>query len=295
MRTIFGIGKCKLLITCSNVNGGLYVLDVKEENYQLTKLLTNNCRGIARWGEHFVMATYDEINLVDANGRILLRSQRTPLDYHGVFVHNKKAYIVETRTNSIGIFNPLTLTREDEIRFSQENRDIHHINDLWIHGNRLFLSMFSLETEWRSTEGPSGVVLEYCLDKGQITHIHNQKLSKPHTVILGEDGLYYCNSLEFEVKKDKEAIFRCNGFTRGMEISGDVLFIGQSVTKKITVAHEKDVRHHLNVSLDSGIHVFDRVNKVSMMIPIPDSQPYCLLMVDKKEDKIRSTHSSTPS
>ncbi|EJL27405.1 hypothetical protein [Brevibacillus sp. BC25] len=51
MRTIFGIGKCKLLVTCSNVNGGLYVLDVKEENFQLTKLLTNNCRGIARWGE----------------------------------------------------------------------------------------------------------------------------------------------------------------------------------------------------------------------------------------------------
>ncbi|CAI8978600.1 hypothetical protein EMIT07CA2_60208 [Brevibacillus sp. IT-7CA2] len=33
----------------------------KEENYRLTKLLTNNCKGIARGGEHFVMATYDKI------------------------------------------------------------------------------------------------------------------------------------------------------------------------------------------------------------------------------------------
>ncbi|MED1782903.1 DUF4915 domain-containing protein [Brevibacillus fortis] len=287
--------KCKLLVTCSSVNGGLYALEINEGCFLLTKLLTDNCRGIARWGAHFVMATYDDLNLLDENGRILVRSKSNPMDYHGVFVHNHKAYIVETRTNSIGIFNPLTLNREDEIRFSQENRDIYHVNDLWIQGNRLFVSMFSFEKEWRTTEGPSGVVMEYCLDKGQITHIHDQKLSKPHTVVLDEDALYYCNSLEFEVRKDKEVIFRCNGFTRGMELYGDILFIGQSVTKKITVNHEKDIQHHLHVSLDSGIHVFDRVQKVSKMIPIPNSQPYSLLIVDRNEEKIRSAHSSTPS
>lgn len=252
-----------------------------EERYLLTKLLTNNCRGIAPYKEHFVLATYDELNLLDANGRVRLRTEGASIDYHGVFIHRNQAYVVETGTNTIGIYDPLKLNREGEIRFFGENRDVLHMNDLWIKGNRLFVSMFSLEGEWRSLEMPSGVVIEYCLEKGIITHIHDQQLNKPHTVMLRGDGLYYCNSLDFEVKKDKEVIFRCAGFTRGLEKCGDVLFIGQSVTKKITVTHERDVRHHLHVSLDSGIHVLDRVNKVSRFIAIPDSQPYSLLRIDE--------------
>lgn len=94
----------------------------------------------------------------------------TELDLHGVAIDNDKAYIIETKTNSIGIYNlKNNLERIDEIRFSPENDDVCHVNDLYIANDKLYVSMFSYPPRKNSLSFANktyqGVILEYSLQE----------------------------------------------------------------------------------------------------------------------------------
>jgi muramidase (phage lysozyme) len=59
------------------------------------------------------------------------------------------------------------IQRVGEIPFSHKHFDVNHINDLFIHNNRMFISMFSHTIPWRETDQNSGVILEYSLLGGK--------------------------------------------------------------------------------------------------------------------------------
>lgn len=100
----------------------------------------------------------------------------TELDLHGVAIDNDKAYIVETKTNSIGVYDlENDLERVDEIRFSPENDDVCHVNDLYIANEKLYVSMFSypprknffsFASYFPNKTNHQGVILEYSKKSG---------------------------------------------------------------------------------------------------------------------------------
>lgn len=210
------IDDCQVLITCCNQNGGLYLAYFKDQQYELKKVLNVECRGIAKYGNSFVVVSNtDGIFILDEQLNVIKhKALSTSLDLHGIAIADDKAYIVETKTNSIGVYDlQNNMERIDEIIFSSENEDVCHVNDLFIANDKLYVSMFSYPLKKKCLSFASystqktinqGVIIEYSLRKRKIVKVFHDKLFQPHSVLLYENQLYYCVSGKLLVKRNEE-------------------------------------------------------------------------------------------
>lgn len=281
------IDDCQVLITCCNQNGGLYLVHFKDQQYELKKVLNVECRGIAKYGSSFVViSNTDGLFILDEKLNIIKhKTLSTALDLHGVAIDNDKAYIVETKTNSIGVYDlKSNMERIDEIIFSPENEDVCHVNDLFIASDKLYVSMFSYPLKKKCLPFAGyppqktiyqGVIIEYSLQKRKVVKIYYDKLFQPHSVLLYENQLYYCVSGKFLVKRNEKIIFKCLGYTRGLAVKNQMMFIGQSESRHIEVL----LKEHTNLLLDCGIYVFNISTKLSSFIHIPSEEIYGILII----------------
>ncbi|CAH0197934.1 hypothetical protein SRABI96_01840 [Peribacillus sp. Bi96] len=281
------IDDCKLLISCCNHKGGLYLVQIIQQQYEIIKVLHVGCTGITKYGSSFVVISNSHgIFILDENLKVIKNKVlSTELDLHGIAIDNDKAYIVETKTNSIGIYDLKNdLERMDEIRFSPKNDDVSHVNDLYIVNDTLHVSMFSNPQRKKLTSFGSyfppktirpGVILEYSLQERKVVKICHDKLFQPHSVLHHDNNLYYCVSGEFLVKRNEEDIFKGLGYTRGLAVKNQTMFIGQSESRHISILLKK----HTNVLLDCGIYVHDISTKLSSFIHIPSEEIYGILVI----------------
>jgi hypothetical protein len=72
----------KWLVTCCNQSGGLFKVNPRTGEYE--KLLSGDCRGIAKYNDQHVMATTNAGLLLLDNQFRVINSNKQPLDYHGV-------------------------------------------------------------------------------------------------------------------------------------------------------------------------------------------------------------------
>jgi hypothetical protein len=276
---MFTMPDCNLLVTCCNINGGLYHLQIKDNKHSLRKLLNKECRGIVKYKDHFVLVTATSILMLDSALNIVKQKQVPGFDCHGLAIHEDKIYIVESRFNCIGTYNITDFQRVGEVAFSHKKFDVNHINDLFIHNNRMFISMFSHIKPWRETAQNSGVILECSLLDDTKKRLHQTNLTHPHSVIYRNGMLYFCNSGRFEVRKNGKIIFTSPGYTRGLAFYSDkFLFIGQSESRNA----ELTVKNRTNTSdirLKCGIHAFDYSQKESKFIPLPSKEVYSIIVL----------------
>jgi hypothetical protein len=219
----------RLLVSCCNVHGALYSIENENGTLKIHKVLDEDCRGMARYKDHLILATHSS-GILKLNSLYQVESKNGVVknDYHGVAIYGEKAYIAETSQNVIGIYELAGLKRIGEIRFPPIGQDVNHINDVFISGNRLFVSMFSMKGDWRNQPVKSGAIWEYSLTDHKPVKVHHRLLSQPHSVLHVQNQLFYCNSAKFEVRKGHQIFFRGLGYTRGLAIFGDLVFIGQS-------------------------------------------------------------------
>ncbi|TYR81534.1 DUF4915 domain-containing protein [Priestia megaterium] len=277
------IDDCQLLITCCNQEGGLYFADFKNGEHTLQKVLNVECRGIAKYQGSFVVASTNAILVLNEQFDVIQTKKLTErLDLHGVAVYGDCAYVVETKRNSIGIYDlQNNLNKVDEIKFSPKDEDVFHMNDLFIYGDTLYLSMFSYSTtnfslfKFPKDLRTHGVIVEYSLANRKVMSIVHRKLFQPHSIKLYKGHLYYCVSAKFQVQKDEETIFNGLGYTRGLDIKDNLLFIGQSESRHI----DRLLSQHSNILLDCGIYVHNTSTKISSFIHIPSKEIYQILLL----------------
>jgi len=269
------VENCQLLLSCCNQNGGLYLLDFKDKQYDLIKILDVECRGIVKYGKYFLVVSNSEgIFILDDKLKIIKqKTSHKGLDYHGAAIKNDMAFIVETGTNSIGVYDlRKDLLKIDEIRFSPNKiTDVCHVNDLFIVDDSLFVSMFSYPNH--SADG--GVIIEYSLKDRKIINFIYEKLSQPHSVLFHNNHLYYCNSVKFTVHQNDKEIFKSLGYTRGLAIHKQTMFIGQSESRHL----DKLLQDHTNILFECGIYVHNLTTKLSSFISLPSSEVYGILII----------------
>lgn len=236
-----------------------------------------NSRGIARYKDKFVLVTGIELIILDNNFNVVKQIKLEGMyDYHGVAVYGDHAYVVETNNNCIGIYDLEKSLRIDQIKFTHENFDVNHINDLFIHKDNVYISMFSYTKQWRETSQDSGVILEYSLMDRKHKTLHQQNLTHPHSIIYRNDKLFYCNSGKLEVKRDEVVIFTGLGYTRGLACyEDDFLFIGQSESRNIDIT----AKDRTNISLNCGIYAFDVGKRSSKFFNLPATEIYGMLLI----------------
>ncbi|TFE27172.1 hypothetical protein [Cohnella luojiensis] len=182
----FGLNQ-KILISCCNLNGGLFELTIKDDSVHLERILHDNLRGMAKFQDQIVLVSGVEVLILDNEYRVVKRkaSDRSA-DYHGVGVYKDKAFIVETDQNRVGIYDLSDLSRVDEIKLSPEEIDVNHVNDLFIKDNKLYISMFADTGHglWRNLPLNSGVIVEYCLKTNNRIGICLHSLHQPHSPLF---------------------------------------------------------------------------------------------------------------
>jgi hypothetical protein len=257
-----------LVVTCCNDQGGLYSIRCMDGNYHIRKILDDNCRGISRYGSSFVLATATTVQLLDMSWNVIRTVQMKGADFHGVCITKHYVYVVDTNRNAVLIFQLPDLELKGQIKLHIAEHDKIHINDLYISGNRLFVSMFSHRRQWRARR-KFGAIVEYSLPEGKEVKTHLSRLSQPHSVMYVDGNLYFCNSLLCEVRRGEKVIWKAPLYTRGLAIKAKYLCVGLCLSR-----HREAARH---TNSQCGIMLLNRENGPNLWIPLPSREIYAIL------------------
>lgn len=278
----------RLLVTCpanGPDEGGLYLLDFGRNGW--TKLYAGGCTGMALVRDRLIVATDDNRLLAfDNSFRTVTTSEHGKLDFHGVTKFDDHVVMVaETAVNAIGCYEADTFKRIGEIRLHPENKDVHHINDIWLEGTTLYVSMFSPYDNWYLEPlNQTGAIVAIDmaafnlggrLDITPADHVVVGNLYMPHSVSMHKNRLAYCDSMTFRAVVGSEMAIQAAGFTRGLVITDDTIFIGQS-----RMRHVLRIPHLFsNCILDGGIYAYNPEFRVSRFVPLPEQQVYQIMLI----------------
>jgi len=280
----------RLLTSCpasDSDEGGLFLLDFQHN--RLKKLYTGGCMGMARASGRLIVATCDsELIALDGRFQTVAKTKCRKLDFHGMARWSEDVVlVVETAINAIGCYETATLSRIGEIRLNPADKDVHHLNDIWLEGRTLYVSMFSPYERWylNPTEKSGGIVAidlsAFRPDRRLVVVPANSVivsgLYMPHTVMVHDGELVYCDSMSFRVCAGKETTIQVAGFTRGLAFAGDTIFIGQSRMRHVLrIPHEFS-----NCCLDGGLYVYSRAFRISRFVALPAQQIYQIVALSE--------------
>jgi len=261
--------------TCSDQpdrGGGLYSYDLGTR--QKTLLLKGHCHGIAQGGN--IVALVDDTvgvrimnNDLETQQIIDMPGKSRP---HGVAIcpQRKLLFVNFSGRDAIGIFDIATGESKGEIELSDKFRKTgvaqHHINDCTVYGDYLYLTMFSASGNWK-VGVYDGVVMQFDIDTRECLGPAVTDLWMPHTPIVINGLLHYCDSMRGIVSDSTWRVMtQFNGFVRGITYDGTYFFVGQSAHRYI----DRRALTTNNISLDTGIFLVDAANKVTKFFAIPD-------------------------
>lgn len=257
-RTVTLPAATQLLVSCFGEGGGLFVVRPEQKSFE--RVYSGGCRGLVRQGDNYLIAD-EERGLVrlSADFKVQQVLQLDPLiNIHGLCVDaaHDRVLVLETANDAIGVYDGGTLAlvrRHHVARSKAPTADEHHVNHLLVHDGRLYASMFSLNGVWRREIWNDGAIVELDPENFSVIRVLMHGLSQPHSIHFVGDQLYYCNSMEFEVRTGDRPFFRGNGYTRGLTSQGTTFFIGQSRVRRLTRYQER----FLAISRDTGINIHD--------------------------------------
>lgn len=181
----------KLLVTCCNENGGLYILN-PDLSYE--KVYDCDGRGLDIYQDkiYLIDDCKKELNVFDKKFN-KLKSITIDTNVHGLKIYKDLIYIVNTFHDNITIFN-LDLNFVSSLDFFKlsNTNDSYHMNDLWIKENKIYLSMFN---RYR------GRLIEKNINDYSkfFNRIVIDNLIKPHSPFFYKDKFFICESENFSV------------------------------------------------------------------------------------------------
>jgi acetolactate synthase-1/2/3 large subunit len=192
-------------------------------------------------------------------------------DAHDVFWDGNHCMIVSPGTNSI-----LWVTAAGEtarVWRAPGEDDSWHLNCLAEANGELHVSAFgrfSRHREWSLARlEPTGMIFNLRTGKDAVTG-----LAQPHHPRFVDKAWIVCNSATNELLQIHSSTvqqrLQLNGFTRGLAVADDFLFVGESVSRRRGRA--SDTAHIAVVTRDAW--------KVVRRIPLPATEIYDLALVD---------------
>lgn len=156
-------------------------------------------------------------------------------DIHSICFHSNNIYLVSTGTDTVyklEFDQNLDLTDKPKIFWTPEGSigksDTHHINSLCSYGDELYVSAFGTKKGelWQTAE--NGYIFNITKNKRVLENIYH-----PHSLQIKNGNYYYCESSSRTVFKNETKIGRLNtGYTRGLCISDNKMYIGSSTGRK---------------------------------------------------------------
>jgi len=266
-----------------NRGGGLYQMDMGTG--VIEKKISGVTRGFAFYeGSCFVADADKGVRVLDQSYEdidcIKLPHGAYP---HGIAIDAKKKrlYLVLSRFDQVHVYDIESLKEIDIIKISNKyersGRSFyqHHINDICVDGDSLYISMFS-RTGTMQVNWYNGTILDFdTVDKVVLGEVASG-LWMPHSPKVLKDSLAFLNSMRGELYLESHKVeSRFNGFVRGLDFDGKYYYIGQSIHRYFDLM--KDTSN--NISVDAGIHVYEPMTHASRFFPTPTIKDINTLIV----------------
>jgi hypothetical protein len=269
--------ECKLSFTSGtfkknkkNAGGGIYNLTLNKNNWKIEKKVSGSCYSIIENNNHYYF-THSEKGLVKSNKSFKILkvfNLNSSLRAHGISYSKKYKSFFVACANADKILmineNLTKITNEFSISNKKNEDEIsrHHCNDCFVKDDSLFVSVFSISGNYKY-DAYDGGIIEIDLNTGEKISVVKDNLIMPHNVMLINDKFHVLDSLKGNLLTNNFSIQGTfPGFSRGLDFDGKYYFIGQSRNRQFS--KHRNIMN--NVSSDTGIIIFDNVNKVSRFL-----------------------------
>lgn len=257
-----------------SLGGGLYKINLNP--YQIQKVYVGKTRGLSKFNEnYYVIDMLRGLIILDKNFKELkVVELEKNCEPHGLAIDPKRnqAYIGCPGRDSVLVvcLNAFKIVNEYFIsdKWSQNKKDNHHVNDVLIHNDSLFVSLFSFSGNWLN-EVYDGGILEIDLNKKKIIGPVIRDMWMPHSILRINGKLTFLNSMLGELYHASYGMInKTNNFVRGLAYDGKYFFIGTSQHRY----PEKIKNINNNISLNTGFYVFDQKSKLSKFFEVTNTE-----------------------
>lgn len=254
-------------VACSDrVGGGIFKYDLKANKYN--KIAEGAFRQMVRAGKSIYAIEYVKGILYEINeDRITNEAKLNKAGYCGLaYDESRKEFLLINAIED-------TITAVDQfykhlwrIHYSQKGPDCHHLNDITIHKDKVYVSYFSHSGNWRNGIFDGGIS-EFDLDYMHVPGIPIvTNLWKPHSITMIDGDISFVDSMRGDLYITTQRIeAKFQGFIRGLTQDESYVYVGQSENKYMT---EKFGRG--NTMLNAGFYLYSRDKKVSRFYSMPD-------------------------
>ena len=269
-----------IYLTCSDhyikdkkgYGGGLYKYHIP--SCTLTKLLNGKCHGITRGKECYYLVD-DQTQGIWILDKEFLVQDHFELFHgsrpHGIAYCPKREliFVVFTDLDSIGVYDAKDYKFIQRISLSQKRQELktpqHHINDLAVFKDSLYVSMFSFSGNWKTGIFDGGI-LEFDIETYLAPVPVVTGLWMPHTPTIIKGELCYVESMRGRLYCGTEKLLaEFNGFIRGIAYDNRFYYVGQSMHRH--PGRLREISH--NISLDTGIFMIDEDSHMTKFFSIP--------------------------
>lgn len=264
----------------SKSGGGIYVYNTKDNT--LKKKIDGHCRQITKIENKYYVVEFVEKKVLVLNENfekekeLLIDqtdSKREKPSACGIAFHEKKGliFIANSGSDTINIYDKDDFKFIDTIHISDKFKRYgdgqHHINDLTVADNLLFVSGFSISGNWKKGIMDGGVIAY------DLNHLSEgfkplfSNLWKPHSVEYIDGNICVLDSMNGNLwigNKRIEGEFP--GFARGLTYDGRFYYVGQSET--MYMKNLFNVKN--NIMCNAGVYLFDVESKASRFYSFPD-------------------------
>ncbi|MDX4039816.1 DUF4915 domain-containing protein [Aliarcobacter skirrowii] len=281
-----------LIITCSDntlaeggkrfskLGGGIYLFNTK--THELKNMYQGHFRQIVEVDNFYYVVEYIEklLYVFDKEFKVVKKIEldQTPEmkqkpHYCGLAYHEKtkQFFVANSGDDTISVYDKNTLKLKNIIYISEKTKKegggLHHINDLIIVEDYLYVSCFSITGAWKK-EILDGGIFEYNINElSEKPNTLMNHLWKPHSVEYYENKICYLDSMrgDFWIGNQK-IVGKFNGFVRGLAFDGKYYFIGQS--EDMYTSELFGIKD--NIMINAGLYLYDIKTRVSRFYSFPD-------------------------
>jgi len=257
----------------SKAGGGLYIYDIGTN--QIDKKLSGHFRQIAEVDEYIYALEYVEMQLyvISKDFKVV---DKFPLDKPNTCgiaysQKHKSIFISNAGTDTVSVYQKDKFKLVDVIEFSDKYTKIgtgqHHINDICVVEDSLYVSYFSFSGNWRRGILDGGVVEFDVTEMGKPPKALVRDLWMPHSPEFLDASLCYVDSMRGNFYIGNQVIAgHFSGFIRGLAYDGRFYYVGQS--QDMYLSRLYGVSN--NVMSNAGFYLFDADAKVSRFYSFMD-------------------------
>lgn len=259
----------------SRAGGGLYKYHLGPNTIE--RLVKGSFRQIVKVKEYFYAIEFVECKLykLDESFNVLEKYDLDSANYCGIDYYPDKnlLILINAGLDTISFYDADQFKLVDRVEYSNKNKaegvtSQHHLNDVCVSGNYLYVSYFSHSGNWKKNIHDGGVSEINLNDLKAPPVPLVRDLWKPHSPKIINGNLCYLDSMRGRFHTSDQVISgEFHGFARGLAFDGRFYYVGQSedmyMSKRFGTTN--------NIMLNAGFYLFDADTKASRFYPMLDN------------------------